>query len=66
MIILVTDRHFGPPRKISPEHLSSIESGRRNPSWSVAQRLERFFSIPASELLAESNEEVPGKVIGDD
>lgn len=52
--------------KISPEHLSSIELGRRNPSWSVAQRLEKFFSIPASELLAESEEEVPGKVIGDD
>jgi len=42
--------------KISPEHLSCIETGRRNPSWSVAQRLEKFFGIPAGELLAEPDE----------
>ncbi|WP_027364305.1 helix-turn-helix domain-containing protein [Desulfotruncus alcoholivorax] len=42
--------------KISPGHLSNIESGRRNPSWEVAQRLEQFFGIPASELLAESKQ----------
>lgn len=42
---------------ISPEHLSSIETGRRNPSWAVAQRLEQFFGIPASELLAESDQQ---------
>ncbi|MCL6559476.1 MAG: helix-turn-helix transcriptional regulator [Firmicutes bacterium] len=36
---------------------SFIESGHRNPSWSVAQRLEQFFGIPAGELLAESDAE---------
>lgn len=34
-----------------------LESGHRNPSWTVAQRLEKFFGIPASELLAESEAE---------
>ena len=28
-----------------------IESGQRNPSWEVAQRLEQYFGIPASQLL---------------
>ncbi|MCL6559474.1 MAG: helix-turn-helix domain-containing protein [Firmicutes bacterium] len=43
--------------KISPGHLSNIETGRRNPSWEVARRLERFFGIPASDLLAGSDAE---------
>jgi len=43
--------------EISPEHLSSIESGRRDPSWEVARRLEKFFGIPAGELLAESGDD---------
>lgn len=32
-----------------------IENNQRDPSWKVAQRLEQFFGIPASELLAEIN-----------
>lgn len=32
---------------------SLIENGHRNPSWAVAQRLEQFFGIPISNLLAE-------------
>lgn len=42
--------------KISPEHLSRIENGNRKPSWKVQERLEQFFGIPASELLAESED----------
>lgn len=38
---------------ITSKAYGHIENGRRNPSWEVAQRLERFFGIPASELLAE-------------
>jgi putative transcriptional regulator len=37
-----------------------IETGRHNPSWAVAQRLEKFFGIPASELLANSTDESTG------
>lgn len=36
---------------------TNIELSRRNPSWKTAQRLERFFNIPASELLAETEAE---------
>lgn len=43
--------------KISVRMYQYLESGHRNPSWSVAQRLEQFFGIPASELLAESKEQ---------
>ena len=39
---------------ISRRMYGFIESGCRNPSWSVVKRLENFFGIPASELLAES------------
>ena len=35
----------------------NIEAGRRKPSIDVAFRLERFFDIPASELLAETEAE---------
>jgi len=38
----------------------NIETGFRNPSWEVAHRLEILFGIPASELLAESEEEAIG------
>jgi putative transcriptional regulator len=44
--------------KISPEHVSKLENGHRKPGWKVQKRLERFFGIPASELLAESEEEI--------
>jgi len=42
--------------EITPEHVSLLESGHRNPSWALVQRLEQFFGIPASELLAESDQ----------
>lgn len=37
----------------SKQAYSRIELGQRNPSWKVAQRMEQFFGIPASELLAQ-------------
>ncbi|WP_092485567.1 helix-turn-helix transcriptional regulator [Desulfoscipio geothermicus] len=40
---------------ISRRMYGFIESGNRNPSWEVAQRLEKFFGIPATELLAKTN-----------
>jgi putative transcriptional regulator len=46
--------------KVTRAGYSHIESGHRNPSWSVVQRLENFFGIPASELLAESEELATG------
>lgn len=52
-----TQRQLAIHLKISPEHLSRIENGRRKPGWDVQQRLERFFGIPASELLAEGEAE---------
>ena len=35
----------------------NIETGRRWPSGRVIIRLEQFFGIPASELLAESDDQ---------
>lgn len=35
----------------------NIETGFRDPSWEVAQRLESYFCTPASELLADRKEE---------
>lgn len=35
----------------------NIESGRRWPSSKIIIRMELFFGIPASDLLAESEEE---------
>ncbi|CFX15565.1 Cro/C1-type helix-turn-helix domain [Syntrophomonas zehnderi OL-4] len=40
---------------ISRRMYGSVETGRRNPSWEVIQRLEQFFGVPASELLAETD-----------
>ena len=41
---------------ISKAMVSHIENGRHWPSGKVIIRLEKFFGIPASELLAESEE----------
>lgn len=43
--------------EVSKSMITFLENCRCNPSWSVAQRLEKFFGIPASELLAESKEQ---------
>jgi len=43
---------------VSKAMISFLENCRCNPSWEVAQRLEKFFSIPAGELLAESEDDV--------
>lgn len=40
---------------ISRRMYGSIETGARNPSWKVQKRLEKFFGIPVSELLAEKD-----------
>jgi putative transcriptional regulator len=45
---------------VSKSMVSHIENNRCNPSWKVQKRLEQFFGIPASELLAEGEEEVSG------
>ena len=39
---------------VSGSMITQLEHCRCNPSWEVAQRLERFFKVPASELLAET------------
>lgn len=56
MSIGITQAQLAKEIKVTPEHVCLIETGNRNPSWEVAQRLERFFNIPASELLAESED----------
>ena len=52
-----TQKNIAKSLGISRRMYGSIETGSRNPSWKVAQRLEQFFNIPASELLAEGKEE---------
>jgi putative transcriptional regulator len=42
---------------LTKQGYSHIERGYRNPSWKLQKRLEQFFGIPASELLAEGEEE---------
>jgi putative transcriptional regulator len=42
--------------KITVRMYQYLEAGHRNPSWALVQRLEQFFGIPASELLAESEQ----------
>ena len=41
---------------ISKQMVSLIENARCGPSINVAFKLQQFFGIPASELLAESEE----------
>ncbi|MDH7577147.1 MAG: helix-turn-helix domain-containing protein [Bacillota bacterium] len=41
---------------ISKSAIVFIENCKCNPSWEVARRLEKFFGIPAGELLAEEEE----------
>lgn len=36
---------------------SHIETGRRNPSWETQKSLERFFGVPISYLLDESEDD---------
>lgn len=40
--------------KVTRTGYNHIESGNRDPSWTVAQRLEHYFGISASILLADS------------
>jgi putative transcriptional regulator len=47
-----TAKHMG----ITKNVYANIESGRRNPSWEVAQCLEQFLGIPVSKLLAREEE----------
>jgi transcriptional regulator with XRE-family HTH domain len=39
---------------IHPTYLSSIELGRRNPSWTVASRLAGALGLPLSALAADT------------
>jgi putative transcriptional regulator len=43
--------------QISRQTLGNIESGRRDPSWDVAQKLEAFFKVKASKLLKRDGED---------
>ncbi len=43
--------------KITVRMYQYLEAGQRKPGWDVQQRLEQFFNIPASELLAETEAE---------
>lgn len=38
-------------------YYTNIELSRRTPAWKIIERLEQFFGIPASELLAETEAE---------
>ncbi|WP_071556386.1 helix-turn-helix transcriptional regulator [Neomoorella thermoacetica] len=42
---------------ISKAMVVSLENCHCNPSWEVAQRLEQFFGIPASQLLVVDYEQ---------
>jgi transcriptional regulator with XRE-family HTH domain len=42
---------------ITKSHLCNIESGRKNTSLEVANKLEDFFGIPQRELLKRDGEE---------
>lgn len=41
---------------VSRQMISYIINCRCNPSWNLQIRLEQFFGVPASELLAKSEE----------
>lgn len=41
--------------EISPEYVSRLENGNRYPSWDIQLKLEQFFGIPASKLLAKAS-----------
>ncbi|WP_033377080.1 helix-turn-helix domain-containing protein [Desulfurispora thermophila] len=49
---------------VSKAMVSHYESGRYKPSAKVIIRLERFFGIPAGELLAESDAEEDYRRLG--
>ena len=53
----ITGKQLAQEIGITKAMICMIENCHCNPSWKVAQRLERFFGIPASELLAEGEEE---------
>ena len=55
--ISISTRQLGGIIGVSGSMISQIENCHADPSWALAQRLERFFNIPASELLAEGEVE---------
>ena len=42
---------------VSRQMIGYIVNCHCNPSWKLQRRLEQFFGIPASELLAESEQQ---------
>lgn len=52
----LSTRQVGEAIGVTKAMITQLEHCRCNPSWEVALRLERFFGIPASELLAEAEE----------
>lgn len=53
----LTQKEIAQRTGLSESSYKNIELGNRNPSWKVAQHLEKYFGIPASELLAEDIEQ---------
>lgn len=53
----ISTRQLGHIIGVSGAMISQVENCRCNCSIDVAFKLERFFSIPASELLAETEAE---------
>lgn len=53
----ISTRQLGHIVGVSGAMISQVENCRCNCSIDVAFKLERFFGIPASELLAEEEEE---------
>jgi transcriptional regulator with XRE-family HTH domain len=39
---------------ITPGHLSKIECGRANPTWTTVERIARSLKLSVSELAAEA------------
>ncbi|ACV63238.1 transcriptional regulator, XRE family [Desulfofarcimen acetoxidans DSM 771] len=52
----LTYTEVGKAVDVSRQMVSYIINCQCNPSWKLQRRLENFFGIPASELLAESEE----------
>lgn len=52
---LLTQRELAKIIGVSKSSISMIENGSMEPSWQVAQKLEEFFKITASELLKKDD-----------
>jgi putative transcriptional regulator len=58
----LTQEQAGQAIGLTKKGYNLIENGHRFPSFKVIIRLEKFFGVPASELLAELEESVNGNI----